>query len=165
RAGGTREAAYIPGIRVHRDGEIVSIDARAALADADSPANVPLLDGDSIHVPRFDPTIRVTGAVTYGGFVAYRPGADLDYYIEQAGGYRADADEDRVAITGPDGRRQTVARGLLSGSPVPAAGSEIFVPTLTPTSSSGLGWGDVITRGAALAGTVLTLILAVQQLR
>ncbi len=165
RAGGTRESAYIPGIRVHRNGEIVSTDARAALADAGSPSNVPLLDGDSIHVPRFDPTIRITGAVTYSGYVAYRPGADLDYYIEQAGGYRADADEERVSITGPDGRRQTVARGLLRGSPVPVAGSEIYVPPLAPASTSGFGWGDVLQRTVAFVSTVATLIFAVQQLR
>jgi protein involved in polysaccharide export with SLBB domain len=165
RAGGTRESAYVPGIRLYRNGEIVSMDARAALADPESPANVPLVDGDSIHVPRFNPTIRVTGAVTYSGYVAYRPGADLEYYIEQAGGYRGDADESRVAITGPDGRRQTVARGLLRGSPVPVAGSEIYVPERTVDSRSGMSWGDVLTRTVAFASTVATLIFAVQQLR
>lgn len=165
RAGGTRESAYVPGIRLYRSGESVSMDARAALADPESPSNVPLVDGDSIHVPRFNPTIRVTGAVTYSGYVAYRPGADLEYYIEQAGGYRGDADESRVAITGPDGRRQTVARGLLRGSPVPVAGSEIYVPERTADSRSGMSWGDVLTRTVAFVSTVATLIFAVQQLR
>jgi protein involved in polysaccharide export with SLBB domain len=165
RAGGTREAAYVPGIRVYRRGEVLSTDTRAALADPGSNANIPLMDGDSIHVPRFDPTIRVTGAVLYPGYVAYRPGADLDYYVEQAGGYLASADDDRVAITGPDGRRQTVAQGLLRGSPVPLAGSEIFVPEETPASSSGIGWGDVLSRSIALVSTVATLLFAVSQLR
>ncbi|MHB1168921.1 MAG: SLBB domain-containing protein [Longimicrobiales bacterium] len=165
RAGGTRESAYVPGIRVYRDGELISTDVREALARRDSPANLPLMDGDSIHVPRFDPTIRITGAVAYEGWVAYEPGKDLDYYIRQAGGYRATADESRVAITGPDGRRQTVARGLLRGTPVPPAGSEIHVPELVAGQRTGMSWGDVLTRTVAFASTIATLIFAVQQLR
>ncbi len=165
RAGGTRASAYVPGIRVYRAGELISIDVREALAERDSPANLPLMHGDSIHVPRYDPTIRVTGAVAYEGWVAYEPGKDLDYYIRQAGGYRADADESRVAITGPDGRRQTVARGLLRGTPVPPAGSEIHVPPLVAGQRTGMSWGDVLTRTLAVASTIATLIFAVQQLR
>ena len=165
RAGGTRESAYVPGIRVYREGELISTDVREALASRDSPANLPLMNGDSIHVPRFDPTVRVTGAVLYEGWVAYEPGKNLDYYIRQAGGYRANADESRVAITGPDGRRQTVARGLLRGMPVPPAGSEIYVPEQVAGLRTGLSWGDVLTRTVAFASTIATLIFAVQQLR
>ncbi len=165
RAGGTRESAYVPGIRVFRNGELVSTDAREALAERDSPANLPLQDGDSIHVPRFDPTIRITGAVMYEGWVAYEPGKDLDYYIQQAGGYRGDADETRVAITGPDGRRQTVARGLLRGKPAPPAGSTIHVPELVAGQRTGMSWGDVLTRTVGIASALATLIFAVQQLR
>lgn len=165
RAGGTRESAYVPGIRVYRDGELVSTDIREALAERDSPANLPMMDGDSIHVPRFDPTIRVTGAVMYEGWVAYERGKDLEYYIRQAGGYAANADETRVAITGPDGRRQTVARGLLRGTPVPPAGSEIYVPELVAGQRTGMSWGDVLTRTVGIASTIATLIFAVQQLR
>lgn len=165
RAGGTTDAAYTPGIRVHRGGEVVSTDTRKALDSPDSPANVPMSAGDSVHVPRFDPTIRVHGAVTYPGYVAYRSGANLEYYIEQAGGYRADADERRVAITAPDGRRQTAARGLLSRTPVPLAGSEIYVPEQSPASARGLGWGEMFTRTAALASTIAGLLFAIAQLR
>lgn len=165
RAGGTRESAYVPGIRVYRNGELISTDAREALADRDSPANLPLVDGDSIHVPRFDPTIRITGAVMFEGWVAYEPGRNLDYYIQQAGGYAANADESRVSITGPDGRRQVVARGLLRGTPVPPPGSEIFVPELVAGQRTGMSWGDVLTRTVAVASTIATLIFAVQQLR
>src|SRR5690606_15466952 len=97
RAGGTRESAYVPGIRVYRNGELISTDVREALADRDSPANLPLVDGDSIHVPRFDPTIRIPGAVMVEGWVAYEPGRNRDYYIQQAGrGTRAATRDSRA---------------------------------------------------------------------
>src|SRR5690606_36031448 len=105
------------------------------------------------------------GAVMFEGWVAYEPGRNLDYYIQQAGGYAANADESRVSITGPDGRRQVVARGLLRGTPVPPPGSEMFVPELVAGQRTGMSWGDVLTRTAAVASPIATLIFARPQLR
>lgn len=164
RAGGVTEWAYLPGIHIVRSGVVLSANAREALADRSSPSNVPLMDGDSIHVPRYDPTIRIAGAVYYAGHVAYRPGADLDYYIEQAGGYRADADRKGVSISGPDGRRQTVARGLLRSDPVPAPGSLIFVPEIAPgLEREGTNWGEVLARTAGIVSALATLLIAIGQ--
>lgn len=52
-----------------------------------SDPNVNLQSGDTVYVYKADHVVWVAGKVTRPGFVPWKKGANLDYYIEQAGGY------------------------------------------------------------------------------
>lgn len=166
RAGGLTDDAHIGGFRLVRDSMVVATDLAEALEDPDEDENVLLADGDSLHVPRVDAVVRVSGAVVFESRVAYNPGAGLDYYIEQAGGYAADADEDRTSVTYPNGQRRTIERFLFFKiEPDPAPGSSIFVPPIPPEGlDDGVNWTQIVQSTTAVLGTVATLIFAYTQL-
>ena len=51
-----------------------------------------LEDGDIIHLPKVPKVVLVTGRVAKSGGVIYKENEDIDYYIEQSGGYTWDSD-------------------------------------------------------------------------
>src|SRR6266550_4143501 len=82
RAGGLTPRAYSEGISfiraVDNRGRI-DIDLPKALRDHSSRDNVILQPGDSIRIPEYQPSVRVTGAVNSPGSVLYQRGAGLQY--------------------------------------------------------------------------------------
>ena len=165
RAGGLTRDAFASGIQLVRDSTTVGVDLEEALEDGDDEENVLLVDGDSLHVPRYDPMVRVTGAVVFESRVAYEPGAGLDYYIEQAGGFARNADKRRTSVTYPSGERETISRFLwFSNKPEPGPGSMIFVPSVPADATSGTNWSQIVQTGTAVLGTVATLIFAYTQI-
>jgi protein involved in polysaccharide export with SLBB domain len=52
-----------------------------------SDPNADLQSGDTVYVYKADHVVWVAGKVTRPGFVPWKKGASLDYYIDQAGGY------------------------------------------------------------------------------
>ena len=96
RAGGLTSQAYPAGVRFFRrlnDAGRVNLNLETALGEHDSRDNVILQPGDSVYVPEYIPTVRVTGAVNAPGSVLWKRGAGLGYYISAAGGYSQLADE------------------------------------------------------------------------
>lgn len=164
RTGGLSSEAYGQGTQLVRDSARVGIDLTRALRNPRGPASVPLMDGDSIHVPTYDPTVTVSGAVQFATQVAYMPGQDLAYYIEMAGGYAPDADPKRVSVTYQNGEREMLSRRtMFRVSPEPRPGSEIFVPAVPPELREGVDWGMVFSRGVTALGTLATLLLALDR--
>ena len=165
RSGGLTSQAYPGGIHVVRQGRIVAADLDRALASPTDRANILLESGDSIHVPAFDPTVVVTGAVNFDARVLHRPGEGLSYYINQAGGYTDAADKGRVTVRYPNGERSGVGRFLIfPRTPGIEPGSEIFVPT-EPASERGFDVDQFLTRTLTVLSTAATLIIAISQLR
>jgi protein involved in polysaccharide export with SLBB domain len=164
RTGGVTAEGYLDGIRLVRGGTLLATDVRRALRDPAGRFNLLLEGGDSLHVPRYDPTVLVTGAVAFESRILYKPGEPLDYYIRQAGGYRANAARDEVSITFPDGSRAITGRTVLfRRSPGIRPGSTVLVPERE--DSPGVDWNMVFTRTLAVASSAATLLLAIQQLR
>jgi protein involved in polysaccharide export with SLBB domain len=133
RAGGLTSQAYPEGIRfvreVRNSGRI-NVDLPRALRERDSRDNVVLQPGDSIHIPEYLASVRVSGAVNSPGSVLYRRGAGLDYYLSAAGGFAPQADKGRVSVQQPNGETRTKSKWLFfSSSPQPGPGSEVFVPS------------------------------------
>jgi hypothetical protein len=111
----------------------VNVDLPAALKDPKVGDNVILMDGDSIHIPEFVPTVRVEGAVLFPVSVLYKRGAGLDYYINSAGGYARDGDKGRARVEYANGSVRTVSKFLIFKSkPKPEPGSRVFVPVKPP---------------------------------
>src|SRR5437667_9674919 len=136
RAGGLTHRAYQEGIRfvraVDNRGRI-NIDLPKALREHDSRDNVILQPGDSVRIPEYQPSVRVTGAVNSPGSVLYRKGAGLDYYLSAAGGFTRNAEKGQVSVRYANGETRTRRRSLLfSSNPAPGPGSEVYVPAKDP---------------------------------
>jgi polysaccharide export outer membrane protein len=76
----------------------VSVDFVALFERGDTTNDILLGDGDVVFVPASNKTVYVYGQVARPGYVPYKDGANLRYYIEKAGGYgdKADAGNSRI---------------------------------------------------------------------
>lgn len=162
RAGGPTEEAYVDGARLNRGGHLVASDMRAAL-DGSGP-DLALMPGDTIEVPRYDPTVLVTGAVGFESRVRFEAGKGIDYFVDRAGGYAQNADKGRTTVTQHNGERRVVhIRTLFFDSkPKPGPGATIHVPQ-KPDISNGINWDRVLTRVLSVATAAATVWLAVDR--
>jgi polysaccharide biosynthesis/export protein len=164
RAGGITDEAYPEGFAIIRDERVVAGDLTSALRDPGARGNILLQPGDSLHVPSFDGTVNVTGAVLLEAKVLYDARRSLHDYINRAGGFADNADRRRVVVTYANGERQVVDRFLMfRRAPRPGPGSTIFVPTRPPSELEGVNWGDVISRTTAIMTAFATLYLALNR--
>ena len=131
RAGGLTPQAYPDGIRfvrpVNAAGRI-DIDLTRALRERESRDNVIMQPGDSVFIPEFLASVKVTGAVNSAGSVLWKQGEGLGYYIDAAGGFSYLADKGRVSVRFANGEIRTK-----KGGPRPGPGSEVFVPVKDTT--------------------------------
>jgi polysaccharide biosynthesis/export protein len=161
RAGGVTSEAYLDGFSILRDDRVIAGDLTAALHNPRATGNILLEPGDSLHVPSFDGTVNVTGAVLLEAKVLYDPNRSLRHYIDRAGGFAENADRRRVVVTYANGERQVVDRVLMfTRLPEIGPGSTIFVPPIPPTAMTGVNWGEVISRSTAVMTAFATLYLA-----
>ncbi|HSH74960.1 MAG TPA: SLBB domain-containing protein, partial [Longimicrobiales bacterium] len=161
RANGLLPTAYPEGARLFRDREglgRIDLDLPSALSGAGGDEDLVLQPGDSLHVPMYSPTVVVQGAVNSPVTVLYREGEDLDYYIENAGGFRRDADQGRLSVRYANGQARTRSKVLLwSSYPVPGPGSVVSVPAKDPQDR--LDTRGLIADLVAILGSVTTVIV------
>lgn len=70
-----------------------------------------LREGDRLEVPQYNGTVKINGAVMYSNTVAYEKGKRASYYIDQAGGFAADAIKRRTYIIYMNGKVAKVSHG------------------------------------------------------
>ncbi|MGH7476957.1 MAG: SLBB domain-containing protein [Longimicrobiales bacterium] len=159
RAGGPTPEAYLPGLRLFREGRLLATDLERAFRDPDSRFNIVLEAGDSLYVPQYDPRVMVTGAVGFETAVLYEPGRSVSYYVNRAGGFAEAADRGRLSVAHQDGERHAVQSILgLRREPAVRPGSTIFVPA-KPEDERGFDWDSFLARLA----TIATLLIAVER--
>src|SRR5437016_4961167 len=132
RAGGLMPQAYPDGIRFVRPTNAagrINIDLSRALREHDSRDNVIMQPGESMFMPEFLTSVKVTGAVNSAGSVQWKRGEGLGYYIDAAGGFSYLADKGRVSVRFANGEVHTK-----KGGPKPGPGSEVFVPVKDTTA-------------------------------
>jgi len=130
RAGGLRRGAYLEGstlMRKWNNAGLVPVDFKKVLDDDESRDNISMLDGDVINIAFKQEVILVRGEVFVPAAVVYKKGASLSYYLNQAGGLKDEADEDRIFVTLPNGKRWEEA-WFIFPNPDILGGSVIFVP-------------------------------------
>jgi protein involved in polysaccharide export with SLBB domain len=163
RAGGTTSEAYLPGLRVLREGRPVGTDYARAVRRPNSRYNLVLQAGDSITVPTYDGTVLVTGAVNFTSRVLYDPRLTVFDYVNRSGGFNEHADRARISVQYPGGERRTVQKRLVfSSAPGVRPGSTIFVPVQPETEKT--NWGDIITRAVSIVSTAATLWIAIDRI-
>lgn len=155
RAGGLTEDAYVRGAKFFR-AEGIGVDLERVLGDPSYRDNLILFAGDSLHVPQYQPVVRVDGTVNSPVAVAYRPGAGSRYYVDRAGGFWRNADRKHTYVVQPNG---SVQRRNVDPEP----GARIFVPEV-PAGEEKTDWGAVLSSVASILTSALTIILVVQRL-
>ncbi len=76
----------------------VAVEFNRLFLDRDSTADIYLKDGDFIFIPNNTQTVYVYGQVPKPGYVSFKPGAGLSYYLQQAGGFGEEADEGKTRV-------------------------------------------------------------------
>ncbi|MGI9626362.1 MAG: SLBB domain-containing protein, partial [Longimicrobiales bacterium] len=161
RAGGLLPTAYVEGARLVRGRDNlggINLDLAAAMATSGDRNNLTLEPGDSLHIPVYSPTITVRGAVNSPLTVLYEEGRDLEYYVENAGGFRHDADRDRLSVRYANGQAETRSKFLFwSSDPKPLPGSTIAVPAQDPADR--FDTRGLVTDLVAILGSLTTVVV------
>jgi len=146
------EYAYFKAKSSELQGTVV-VDFGRLLA-GDAPEDPLLRDGDRVVVPRAVATVTVSGRVEHPGVVAYVPGKDARYYVNQAGGFAS-----RARSTGVRVQRRATGQRLTAreaGHVMP--GDEVWVPE-RPESD----WWQTVRDVASFAGSLATAYLLIDQ--
>ena len=104
----------------------VGIDLERALRDPRSSSNIVLREGDVISIPKNTNTVTINGAVMVPNTVSYSEGKDIDYYLDQSGGYSDNAKKSKKFIVYMNGE---VTRVKGNGKKQIEPGCEIIVPS------------------------------------
>ncbi|MDD3037289.1 SLBB domain-containing protein [Bacteroides sp.] len=104
----------------------VGIDLEKALRNPTSSANMVLREGDVISIPKNTNTVAIDGAVMVPNTVSYLEGKDIDYYLNQSGGYSDNAKKSKKFIIYMNGQ---VTRVKGNGRKQIEPGCEIIVPS------------------------------------
>jgi len=139
---------------------LVSSNFVKAFIDSNDRYNITLLDGDVVVVPGNPGTVYVYGQVNEPGYVLYQPNKNLKWYVEQAGGYAINAEEERARII--SGRNKVWYEG--DDDVWVNAGDEIYVPK-PPDYPPGIELQTyaVIASAAASLIALLNIILLIAQ--
>ena len=104
----------------------VGIDLEKALANPKSSADIVLREGDVISIPKNTNTVTIDGAVMMPNTVSYSEGKDINYYLNQSGGYSDNAKKSKKFIVYMNGQ-VTKVKG--NGKKQIEPGCEIIVPS------------------------------------
>jgi polysaccharide export outer membrane protein len=167
RAGGLTADAYANGVTFYRARNGVGrigIELPDVLKNSRSLDNLPLQDGDSLYIPRYNSVVAVQGAVNSPVSVTWAPGKTIEYYVRAAGGPSRKADMKRAYVTQPNGKVEAAQSHFLlpDGAPEPRAGSTVYVPERDPADRP----FDLLTSAGSIASilaTLVTLVIAIRR--
>lgn len=134
----------------------VAINMEQALDKPGSVADVVLREGDVISIPKFNNTVKISGAVLYPNTVSYDSRKNWKYYLSNAGGVTQDGIKRKVYMVHPNGSVATKGDSNFKVQP----GTEIIIPAKTKkdggaTLASVMG---IATSTASLAAMITTMI-------
>ena len=116
--------------------------------------DIVLRDGDRLVIPQYNNTVTINGQVMYPNTVAFKDGARLSYYIEQAGGYGLRARKSRVFAVNMNGMvtRVRSAKDIMPGC-------TIIVPARDRRKK--MSFGEILSLGTMTAtlGTMIATII------
>ena len=130
----------------------VGIYLDEALAHPGSTQDVELCDGDHLVIPRFNHTVRISGDVNTPNTVAYEPGKNYKYYINQAGGFGERAKKRNAYIIYQNGTMAMAKKGKIE------PGCEVIVPTKVKKDPANVQQWVAIGTGLASIGTMFATI-------
>ncbi len=121
------------------------IDLPAAIS-GDSNADLVVVDGDKLMIPREQNTISVVGEVKKQGTHTFQDGLTIDDYLEQSAGLTRRADRDGVYIVKSNGSVEIIERNLWTFSAnhsILDPGDTVVVPIDTQYKDSLENWREL----------------------
>ncbi len=110
---------------------------------------------DTIYIPKRPDGVSLVGAVSSNGTVKYTKNKNVKFYIERAGGFTRNADENEIRLVKPNGRVFKVSPGYDDVSP----GDVIVVPQRIKTETDFLrSMRDIISILSGVATTIYIIL-------
>lgn len=136
----------------------VGVDIQAALDNPGGSADIVLRDGDQILIPKYNGTVKISGAVNYPNSVVFTK-SRLKDYISQAGGYKQVARR-RPFVIYMNGQVASTRSGFFCKRyPKIEPGCQIIVPQKIIREGRGMaGVMSMVTSTASLAAVVASLV-------
>ena len=136
----------------------IPIDFKRALEEPTSRDNIVVEEGDSIYVAYLEDLIYVKGEVFVPSPVVYKKNESVSYYIKQAGGFKDEADEGKVVVFLPGGKKWESSTWPFP-NPEILAGSLIYVPKKIEREDKTLpiiaAWATVMASLAAITVAIV----------
>lgn len=139
----------------------IAIDVTKALNNPGSYYDVVLSGNDSISVPKFNSTVRISGAVLFPTVVTYDPSISTARYIKMAGGYAKGAIRGQKYIVFMNGSAAT--RGSRNFRPKP--GCEIIVPEKDLESRQRISAAEIVSIASSTTSIATMVVSMVNLLR
>lgn len=143
-----------------RDYDQIPIDMNQIAKKPGSIEDLVLKSRDEIYIPKFDAQVKVSGAVLLVTQVPYQQGNNLKDYVNEAGGYSADAWRRKAYVVYANGKAATTKHFFfVKFYPKILPGSELVVPK--KQEKKGASTAEVIgiaSALASLAGVVIALL-------
>lgn len=136
----------------------VGIELDKAVANPGSEYDLVLREGDVLSVPKLNNTVKINGAVMMPNTVGYLSDKDVNYYLDQAGGYALNAKKSKKFVIYMNGQ---VARIKGRNKDKIEPGCEIIVPTRSNkrvTAGEILGYTSSFASLATMFATLTNLI-------
>lgn len=130
----------------------VGIDLQKAIDNPGSTYDFTLKPNDYLFIPEIQSTVKISGDVMYPNTVIYVPGKNLNYYVDQAGGFGEKAKKNKAYVVYMNG---TIAK-IKKKTPI-EPGSNIIVPSKPDKT---FDWNKVIAVASTL-GSLATLTAAI----
>ena len=162
RAGGLTPEAFPRGASLFRkeQGRVI-INFEKVLHREGEREDIALVDGDSIHVPAYPPTILVEGEVSRPGALLFEPGKNADYYVDRTGGVNEQGSRGGTRIVKVDGVVQKAFRRFW-WDPNVQPGSRIVVAARP--AGHDINWGGVIRDTTAILASLATTVFIITQI-
>ncbi len=77
---------------------LVALDLEAALKKPHTAIDTRLMEGDALHIPEIENTVRILGDVMFPNAVAYEAGKGIRYYVNAAGGFSSNAKKSKAYV-------------------------------------------------------------------
>ena len=123
-----------------------------------TPADIQVRDGDTLHIPKRPSIVLVDGAVYNPTGITFKPGKDAGWYLQQAGGPTETANKKGYFVIRADGSVVGGQGGLFTGGVKTAAmqpGDMVVVPEKTITISR--AWTNTVQTAQILSAVALAV--------
>ena len=109
-------------------------------------ANIEVINGDKLSVPRVSNTITIVGEVKRSGTHTFQEELSLNDYIDLSAGFTSRADEGQIYIVRANGEVANLSRELWLFTPDTAVldpGDTVVVPINTQYKESLASWREI----------------------
>lgn len=145
---------------ITRDYDQIPLDLPRIQRAPGSTEDLTLRANDELYIPVFDSEVKISGSVLSATQIPYSKEKSLKDYLDEAGGFSADAWRKKVYVVYPNGQAATTTHFLFFKSyPKVMPGSELVVPKRPEkkgtSAAEAIGMASAL---ASLAGVVIALL-------